>query len=213
MEIKFSEMPRPVEINGSDLITIVQGGINKVVTLTNLLAQLNSGSSMLFNQKQNAIQIKFLSKNNANLLVIDGVNDKIGINTTSPEALLHVVGNVKLGSDSLNGVLCGSSEELTYTTADDSGSVVKALNILRETSYLNIDTGIAGDFSLGSGIDGQVKYICLLTDTSGNTEVLATGVGFTKIRFNVIGDSVILKYRAGSINKWSCQGNNGATFV
>lgn len=210
-EIKVSQLASTTTALPSDLLMVVQNGVNKKISLATLLKNLSSNDNIKINSSQNAILITILSKNNANLLTVDGDNDRIGVGTAAPQSLFHVVGgNVQVGSSSGDGVYIGSSEVITHPV----GTAVSGATIspLRETSAIEIYG--ACTYNLGSGSEGQTKYIYLKSiDTGGSTATItvAGGLGFNRIGLSVaVGDGLTLKY----INaKWVCVGNNGAALT
>jgi hypothetical protein len=190
---------------------IVQNGINKKTDLTTVLKNLNSYDNIKINPLQNAITTTISSKNITNMVYVDGVNDKVGIGTgTLSSHLLTINGSVSIGSSTKDGVIVGSSEEITWNNGDPT----KALSIVRQSSYLSVQTGYTGSFSLANGFDGQIKTITLMTTTT--TTISCSGIGgqFSTINMSIKGHSVILTYKgSGSITGWAAVGVNGATFT
>lgn len=170
-----------------------------------MLNTLNSNNNIRINPDQNFISTKISSRHKEFIFLVDGTTDKIGINTDTPDELLHVNGNVKIGSNTTDGITIGSYEVVNHPTG--AAALDKTLSIFRETSYI----GLYGNstYILGPGVDGQKKYICIGTvDSAGSATITVTGNGFTSIVMTTAGKSVSLQY---IIDKWVCLSNNGAT--
>ncbi len=162
---------------------------------------MNSNNTIQINPNQNSISTRISSKNKQNALFVDGVNDKIGINTSTPDEMLHIIGNLKVGSSTADGISIGSYEDVTHpSSAPITG---KALSTMRELSFLRVYG--ACTYTLGPGFDGQKKYITFgIQDSAGSATITLTGNGFTTITMDAVGDCVGLQY----INsKWSCISN------
>lgn len=207
----MSQLATATSHYGDDKLMVVQTGVNKQTTLSALLGNLNSFSDIKFNPNLNAIRAIFSSRNNENLLFIDGTSNKIGIGTsTLTSHILTIDGNISLGSSSSNGVLVSSSEEVYW----NNGDTTKPISVARQASHLIVQSGFTGQFSLTNGFDGQIKTISLISASSGTTQVTLSGIGgeFTAINFTTKGDGAILVYKgSGSITGWTVVGMNGAT--
>jgi hypothetical protein len=212
-EIKISQLVTSSSHFGDDVLMILQNGINKKTSLTTVLKNLNSYDDIRINPLQSSIRTTISSKNIEKMFYVDGVNDKIGIGTgTLSDHLLTINGSVSIGNASSNGILAGSSEEILWS----SGDPTKALSTVRQSSYLQVQVGYTGSFSLADGFDGQLKTITLMTASSGNTTISCNGIGgtFSTINMSAIGSGITLIYKSsGSIHGWCCVGANGATFT
>jgi hypothetical protein len=207
-EIKVTQLASTLTLTPTDILMVIQNGVNKKISVASLLKNLNSDDTIRFNPTQNAIDVVFSSNGVSNLLFVDGVNDRIGIGTSTPSSTFHVnIGNVQVGSTTTDGVFVGSSEIITHPP---SASVTGAtISPLRETTALEIYGSCT--YTLGSGTDGQTKNIYLKAiDTGGSTATITVdGLGFNRIGLSTaIGDALTLKYLN---SKWVCVGNNGAT--
>lgn len=210
--IKLTQMSVAVSLQAADYFMVVQGGANKKITTTTILKNLDSSDSIRVNPLQNAIDFSVASKNDASMLVIKGASDRFGIGTDNPQSKLHIVGNAQIGSTSIDGVLLQSSEELTYTSSDQTIAAVKSVSPMRTITQLNCNTGVSGLFSLSTGFNGEVKTIFQNTLDVGKTSTISlTGLGFNTVTFDTVGESVILQF-VSSISKWIILGNNNASF-
>lgn len=212
MEIKVSDLPTANTSTFSDILLILQNGINKKLSVTTLLKNLNSADDIKVNPLQNAISTNFSSKNITNLLHLSGVSDRIGVGTNNlSSSLVTVAGSVSVGSSTTQGVITTSSEEINW----NSGNPTKALSVVVENSYLIVQNSFSGVFSLSNGVDGQTKKIVLVTPSSGNTTIACSGISssFSSINLSAIGHSVSLVYKGfGASQGWAVVGYNGATF-
>lgn len=210
--VKLTQMSIASTLNAIDYFMIVQDGVNKKTTATNIFKNINSGDSIRVNPIQNTIDFSVASKNDANMLIIKGSSDRLGIGTGSPASKVHVIGNVQIGSSAADGVLVQSAETITYTSADEITATVKPLSAMRSTSRLDCNTGVNGLFSLSNGFDGEVKTIFQNTITGSNTsKITLTGLGFNTITLEAVGHSSMIQYIA-SISKWIVVGGTGATY-
>ena len=164
---------------------------------------MDSTGDIRLNPSQNAINTIISSKNNANLLTIDGVNDRVGINKAVPDEKLHVAGNLKI-----DGIFRGSVENVTHLPSTPVLS--QPISVLFETSALDVYG--ASTYTLGDGWEGQTKFIYVSLLSSGGTATISAthSLGFSTIAFDAEGNGVTLLFVNG---KWICVGNNGATLT
>lgn len=210
--IKTSQMAAAVTLNPADYLMIVQDGVNKKSDLTNILKNLNSVDTIRLNPIQNSIDIRISSKNDANMVFVQGASDRIGFGTNSPQSKVHVVGNVQVGSNSTDGILVQSSETISYSAADQTNAAVKPISPLRTISTLDCNTGVSGLFSLSNGFNGEVKTIAQNTLDAGKTSTITlTGLGFNTITLNAVGKSTMLQF-SSAISKWIIVGGNSAVY-
>jgi len=214
LDIKLTQLPEASSSAPSDLFMVVQNGVNKKVSLTTLLKTLDSLDNIQINPSRRPIDFRISSSNSLNLFYIDGSADFIGIDTATPQAKFHINGNLKVGAGSADGVILNSTEDITFTNATDAPQGVgyyKPLNAARETSKLNVDTGLSiGQFDLGNGISGQFKTITAVALPSGAkaTVKVTDGIGFNRIDFSVVGQTVLLRcISISGLPKWVCVGS------
>lgn len=196
-DVKVSQLAAATAANQDDSFMVVQNGVSKKVTLTTLLHNLNSSADIRINPNQKTISLIISSKTVTNLFVVDGVNEKVGVGTATPQEIFHVAGN-----QYVSGVYRGSVE-----TISTSGSVVSTVI---ETTSLDM-TGV-NTYSLADGYEGQTKFIYTSSVGSGATGAISVnGLGFTTISFSTAaGRGISLKFANG---KWICVGNNGAVLT
>lgn len=209
--IKLSNMSVATTANATDGLMILQDGVEKRITLSTLLKNLNSGDTIRLNPNQLAIDTIIASKNDSNALFLSGQTDRIGIGTNSPESKFHINGNLQVGSSSLDGVLIQSTDSISYSATDQINVITKPISYSRSGTIVNCDSGVNGLFSLANGYNGQVKTIILNTISATKTATISlNGAGFNTITMDAVGDSIELKYFS-LITKWVVVGNNGAT--
>lgn len=196
-------------IKSTDNLMIVQDGVNKVSTISNLLKNLNSNDNIRINPAQLAVDFSVASKNDANALHLNSSTDKVGIGTSSPQSKFHVNGNAQIGSDVSDGVLVQSTETLTYTSSDQTNGSTKIVSPLRAGTLIVCNTGVNGLFSMSAGANGQLKSIILNTIDVGKTATITlVGAGFNTITLDTVGKSILLQYFS-STSKWYVVGGNG----
>ena len=208
--LKISQLSTAVTLNAADTVMIVQTGINKQSSFTNILKNLNSGDTIRINPLQSAIDSSVATLNDPFALFMDGSANYVGVGTNTPQSKLHVNGNLQIGSSTSDGILVQSSEIITYTATNQTNGNTLALSPLREGSIINCNVGVTGLFSLPSGSNGQTKTIVVNTLDTGKTATLSLlGVGFGHVTFNAIGQTVTLKFFS-ALTKWVAVSVNGA---
>lgn len=196
-------------IGPSDSFMLIQNGSNKQTTVTNFLKNLNSNDHIRLNPVQNAIDIRMSSKDDANLFVMRGTLNRVGLGTSDPQSKFHVSGNIQSGSASSDGVLVQSSEHITYTSADQTGTVTKILSPLRALSTIVCDTGVSGLFSLSNGSNGQIKTISVSQlDIGKSVTIDCAGIGYNRVTLNDVGESIVIQFST-AISAWIAIGGNG----
>ena len=217
-ELKITQLPQTTSSTASDYLMVVQNAVNKRITLTSLLNTLNPSDNVRINSARSPISFSISTPNYADLFYVSGPNDAVGIGTNSPQGKLHVVGTLKIGSSATDGILVHADETILYSAASDSVqglSWFKPLNAARDTSLLQVDTGVAtAQFDLTNGTYGQYKLLNMTTFPVGakSTIRVLTGVGFNRIDMTTAAQSVLLKcVNVNSVPKWVIVSNNGAT--
>ena len=210
--IKINQLSTAVTSLPNDYLLVVQGGIYKKSTITNILHNLDATDTIRINPSQRSLDCIISSKNVGPMLIIKGSSDRIGIGTSSPAARLHVEGgNLQIGSSTTDGVVVQSTETIQYTASDQVGAIIKSISPMKSLSILNNATGTSGLFSLSNGFNGAYKSIAQnVTDNGKTSTITCTGLGFNTIEFTASGQSVLLQYNE-SISKWIIISNNGAT--
>lgn len=205
-KIKVSQLTAAITPTQTDTFMILQGGVNKKISLSTLLNGLTSSNNIRINPSQYAINTSISSKNDANSIFVKGSTDNVGIGTSSPSQKLHVNGNIQVGSSSSDGVILQSSELITYTSDEVAE---KTVSTLRQCTAISCGAGATGIFNLDNGSNGQYKTITLTEISSGKTAIITTnGIGFNTITMNSIGDTVLLQFFS-VVNKWALVSNNG----
>ena len=209
-KIKMSQMSVATTINATDFIMIVQDGINKKSSITNLLKNLNSVDVTRINPLQFAVDFSVATKTDANSLFVDGSLDNVGIGTAFPQSKLHVNGNCQVGSSTTDGIILESTETVVYTADNQINLVLKALSPSRSASLISCNTGVVGRFSLPSGSNGQLKSISINTLDAGKSAIISLpGLGFNTLTFTTIGSTVLLRYFTSN-SLWVIISNTGA---
>ena len=131
-----------------DQIDIKVGGTDEMKLTT---------SGIVINEGGNSRDFRVEGDNKDNLLLVDGSADKIGINTSSPDALLDVEGTTDAE------VRITRTTATTASTFNDAGSV---LNLVNNVNYENGYNGGASigqilftsnDSSLGTGVRAKIS--------------------------------------------------------
>jgi hypothetical protein len=193
---KISELTAATSAASADLLTIVQGGTNKKLTVENFLANLNS--PIIFNQVQNpANDVQFRGDQDANTLFVDASTNRTGAGTNAPTEKFDVAGNLAISGGFVR--LNQTPEIIT-----GSGSNI-AVDLATSITVVSVDG--TSSLSLAAGVAGQIKYI---VSTAAQTVTITptNRNGYASIGFNAAGDSVQLLWLAGA---WHIIGGNSYT--
>lgn len=158
---------------GTEVLPVVQGGTTVKVSVDNLTAgkavsmagltatgdvSLNGGN-FVFNDAGANKTARFEGDNDANLLVTDAVNDRIGVGTSAPATKLDVTGLFN-GLQARFGFVAGRGLEISTTLSggtNDAGSVLNAKGAGSGALIIQTDTvdratfTSAGDLSIANG--------------------------------------------------------------
>ena len=110
-----------------------QTDITSVGTLTSLAVD----GAVTINESGAAVDFRVEGDSKDNLFLVDGSADKIGINTSSPDALLDVEGTTD------------AEVRITRTTASTSGTFNDAGSVLNLVNNVNYENGYNGGASIG----------------------------------------------------------------
>ena len=106
--------------------------------------QIKGGTGVVFNEDSNDIDFRVESNGNANMLFVDGGNDRVGVGTNTPVTLLHLQG----------------SEPDIFLRRTDLTNKAWRFNVQSSTGDLNIksrnDDGSASTTSMVIAHDGYV---------------------------------------------------------
>lgn len=175
---KISDLTAATSAAGADLFTLVQGGSNKKITITNFLANLNS--ALIVNSNGADQDTRIAGDTDNNLFFTDASADRVGIGTATPSQKLDVAGNLAIS----NGFLA-----YTQTPQASTGNATASLT----TSITNFTLSSGGDtLTLATGTTGQVKIINVIAGSGSVSINVATRVGFTTINSSTVGASITL---------------------
>ena len=193
---KISDLTAATSAAGADLFTLVQGGSNKKITITNFLANLNS--AIIVNSNGADQDTRISGDNDNNLFFTDASTDKVGIGTSTPSEKLDVAGNLAIS----NGFL-----RYSQTPQSATGNAAASLS----TAITNFTLSSGSDsLSLAAGSTGQVKIINVIAG-AGNVSInVATRVGFTTVNSSTVGASITLLALASG---WIILSSRGMTIV
>lgn len=193
---KISDLTAATSAAGADLFTLVQGGSNKKITITNFLANLNS--AVIVNSNGADQDTRISGDNDNNLLFTDASADKVGIGTSTPAEKLDVAGNLAIS----NGFL-----SFSQTPQSATGNAAASLS----TSITNFTLSSGSDsLSLATGTTGQVKIINVIAGAGSVSINVATRVGFTTVNSSTVGASITLLALASG---WIILSSRGMTIV
>ena len=193
---KISDLTAATSAAGADLFTLVQGGSNKKITITNFLANLNS--AVIVNSNGADQDTRISGDNDNNLFFTDASADKVGFGTSTPAEKLDVAGNLTIS----NGFL-----SFSQTPQAATGNAAASLS----TAITNFTLSSGSDsLSLAAGTTGQVKIINVIAG-AGNVSInVATRIGFTTVNSSTVGASITLLALASG---WIILSSRGMTIV
>jgi len=193
---KISDLTAATSAAGADLFTLVQGGSNKKITITNFLANLNS--AVIVNSNGADQDTRISGDNDNNLFFTDASADKVGIGTSTPAEKLDVAGNLAIS----NGFL-----SFSQTPQSATGNAAASVS----TSITNFTLSSGSDsLSLATGTTGQVKIINVIAGAGSVSINVATRVGFTTVNSSTVGASITLLALASG---WIILSSRGMTIV
>jgi|TARA_R100000084_G_scaffold109401_1_gene76329 hypothetical protein len=105
---------------------------------------MTSASEIIFNNDSIDLDFRVESDDNANMLFVDGGNDRVAIGTSSPSTKLHV-----LGDSSDGGIYVKQGAQIAYTPSDQA-------NFQQGITFANASSGHA--YSIGYGQGGSLKF-------------------------------------------------------
>ena len=212
--VKISELPVAVSLTagGLDELMIIQGGQNKRLAWSTLFSNINS--DVVINPLEGSVSFTINGLGTSNLFSV--ANNKIGIGTALPDALLHVAGDVKVGGVGVAGNLIVSSEAVVVP-----GSGTMSVNTSVTVSDIVTSASSLSTMSILIGVPNnmQLKVVTYSSAFAGkesgqNFSLAGTSLGLinglSSIKFAKIGDSVTL---LGINGKWSVVGSHGVTFI
>jgi hypothetical protein len=194
---KISELTAASATAAADLLTLVQGGTNKKITVANFLANLNS--QIIVNSLNADQDTRVSGLQDDNLVYVDAGNDRVGFGTETPVEKVEVNGNLAIdGFLRMNQppqVIQGFGSQIVNTA--------KAITLV-------ITEGVT-QLVLGNGVQGQLKTIIIKTHAA-NAELLPTNPSsnYQKIVFTAAGQSATVQFVDG---KWYIVSLVGATFT
>lgn len=212
--IKISQLSATTATTFTDTFLIVQAGVNKKVSLSTILNNLDASGNIRINSTNKAIATTIASQTNSYLLNVNaaGTANNVAIKVQTPDSTvdLHVNANVRY-----DGIIRSSSNTLD---CNDISPVT--IGITTESTKLTTNTNSNYfTFNLPAGAEGQVKHLVWSANVSNATQAVVvcnnlTGSPSSKsITFTKVGQGVTLKYYGTA---WMCIGQNnhsGATAV
>lgn len=193
---KISDLTAATSAAGADLFTLVQGGSNKKITITNFLANLNS--AVIVNSNGADQDTRISGDNDNNLFFTDASADKVGIGTSTPSQKLDVAGNLAIS----NGFL-------TFSQTPQSATGNAAASLSTAITNFTLSSG-SDSLSLAAGSTGQVKIINVIAGAGSVSINVASRVGFTTVNSSTVGASITL---LALTSGWIILSSRGMTIV
>jgi hypothetical protein len=208
---KISELTAASATVGADLLTIVQGGTNKKITVSNFLGNLNSPITV---NSLNADQdTKICGMEDDNLVFVDASVDRVGFGTTTPVEKVEINGNL-----AIKGFLRMNQLPQVITA---SGIITQIVSTTTATTLVDNQGGTT-QLTLGAPDapavgqprpQGQLKTIIIKAKVGAppiELLVAQTAPNYSKIVFTGAGQSATLQFID---DKWYIISLVGATFT
>ena len=161
-------------------------------------------ATLVFNEGSRVINTRFEGDGDANLLYIDGANDKVGIGTSAPDSTLTVSGSFNVTGKSIFSGAVDVNAAATATSftadADVTGATVASItaaNLLDKSATESI-SGVYTFTNLGGAlVVNDSAFVDTLTGTVGKfTKLSSTGYGSD----NTVSDAELLYINSLSSN-------------
>jgi len=176
--------------NGSEDVRFGFGGLvagadSSLMTFTHGTSATGADPEMVFNDSSKDINFRVESNGDANMLFVDGGNDRIGIGTNSPDTLLHL-------STTSGDTTMRLTRSNTASTGNNFGTIEfenSAGTVLASIKAKSNDGNTEAGLTFGAG-GGNTERLRLTADGRlllGTTSVLSSdqlGVVFDGTNFN-----------------------------
>jgi hypothetical protein len=221
-KITISNLPATSSSSGADEFVLVQGGLTKKITNTNLFTSATLTSPTLVTPTLGVASATSINKvaitapaTSATLTLADGktltVNNSITFAGTDATTMTF---------PSTSASIARTDAAQTFTgTQTFGGAVVGSVQALSGPGAVNVttlttaftSTGTGDALTLSDGVAGQLKSIVYVAEAAGADTGVLTPSNFgngTTITFTAVGNSVLLQFLG---TDWWIVSNNGAT--
>ena len=221
-KITISNLPAASSSTGPDQFVLVQSGLTKKITNTNLFSNTTLTSPTMTTPTLGVASATSINKvaitapaTSATLTIADG-------KTLTANNSLTLAGTdaTTMTFPSTSATIARTDAAQTFTgTQTFSGAVVGSVQSLSGPGAVNIttfttaftSTGTGDALTLADGVAGQFKAIVYVAEAAGADTGVLTPTNFgngTTITFNAVGESVLLQFLG---TDWWIVSNNGAT--
>jgi len=132
-----------VEVVVYDVFSVFDGNVNSDFSIG---GTLNVASGAVFNEDSADVDFRVESNGNANMLFVDGGNDKVGIATATPVVPLTVKGT----QEQLT-LTAGANKGATFDYNTSTGSLNIATNGVNARSATQLSLDLNGNIDVGTG--------------------------------------------------------------
>jgi len=184
--VAISQLPQATTTSGTDDYPLVQGGITKRITFTNLFA--NATGVPIIAGTTGTLSV---ARGGTGATVATGTGNVVlatSPSLTTPTLTTPTISAATFtGTQTFNGPIASAAQAL---------SGAGAVNITELTTKFT-STAAGNALTLANGVEGQIKVIVYVAETAGGDTGILTpanlGAG-TTITFNTVGDACILQY-------------------
>lgn len=221
-KITINNLPATSSSSGGDNFVLVQGGLTKKITNTNLFTSVTLTSPTLVTPALGVATATSVNKvsitapaTSATLTIADGktltCNNSITFAGTDATTMTF---------PSSNASIARTDAAQTFTgTQTFAGAVVGSVQALSGPGAVNVttlttaftSTATGNALTLADGVAGQLKAVVYVAEAAGADTGILTPANFgngTTITFNAVGESVLLQFLG---TDWWIVSNNGAT--
>ena len=215
--ITIANLPATTSSSGSDEFVLVQGGLTKKITNTNLFTNATFVTPTLGVASATSINKVAVTApaTSATLTIADGktltANNSITFAGTDATVMTFPSTSASVARTDAAQTFTGTQTfSNAVTTGVQSLSGAGAVNVTTfTTAFTSTATGNA--LTLADGVAGQLKAIVYVAEAAGADTGVLTPTNFgngTTITFNAVGESVLLQFIG---TDWWIISNNGAT--
>jgi hypothetical protein len=178
--------------NGSEDCTLIEAlmiGGSAVETVR------YTSAGTIFNEQSADLDFRVESNGNANMLFVDGGNDKVGIGTSSPSSVLHIAGDSSTDGGTITLSNADNSNtafnDILFKTVGDDDSTLREVGSIKCLYDDHAGTNPSGNFLFSTRNDAGTFSEKMRIHSDGvvsATAGVALGVGTANTASNVLDD-------------------------
>jgi hypothetical protein len=152
-----------------------------VTGATTLSAPLTVNSSAVFNESSAIADFRVESDGNANMLFVDGTNNRVGIGTNTPDKTLHVNGEVKIATVTATP---------TSLLGKDGSNVVGEVTDINQSGVMKVGgttatTDAVGNINVAHGLSYTPSKVIATIAQLNSYVIVVKGVTSSNLEFTI----------------------------